>query len=50
MRMNPNVCFEIESKTDMENWKSVILYGTYEELKGLDADKGLEILMSSIIF
>jgi uncharacterized protein len=34
---------------DMSNWKSVIVYGTFEELKGDDANNGLEILMKSIM-
>jgi nitroimidazol reductase NimA-like FMN-containing flavoprotein (pyridoxamine 5'-phosphate oxidase superfamily) len=48
MRKNPNVCFEVDWMKDMSNWKSVILYGTFEELKGNDANNGLEILMKSI--
>lgn len=48
MRNNPNVCFEIDWMKDMSNWKSVIVYGTFEELKGEDANNGLEILMKSI--
>ena len=49
MRNNPNVCFEIDWMKDMNNWKSVIVYGIFEELKGDEANKGLEILMKSII-
>ncbi len=49
MRKNPNVCFEIDWMKDMSSWKSVILYGTFEELKGDDANNGLEILMKSIM-
>jgi len=49
MRNNPNVCFEIDWMKDMSNWKSVIVYGTFEELKGDDANNGLEILMKSIM-
>ena len=49
MRNNPNVCFEIDWMKDMNNWKSVIVYGTFEELKGDEANKGLEILMKSIM-
>lgn len=50
MRKNPNVCFEIDWMKDMSNWKSVIVYGTFEELKGEDANNGLEILMKSIMY
>ena len=49
MRNNPNVCFEIDWMKDMSNWKSVIVYGTFEEPKGDEANKGLEILMKSIM-
>jgi nitroimidazol reductase NimA-like FMN-containing flavoprotein (pyridoxamine 5'-phosphate oxidase superfamily) len=48
MRNNPKVCFEIDWMRDLSNWKSVIAYGTFEELKGDDANNGLEILMKSI--
>src|SRR5690349_1576236 len=33
MRKNPNVCFEVDSMENMANWRGVILWGTYEELK-----------------
>ena len=49
MRKNPKVCFEIDWMKDMNNWKCVIVNGTFEELKGDDANNGLEILMKSII-
>ena len=49
MRNNPNVCFEIDCMKNMKNWKSVIAYGTFEELKGDDAKNGLEILLKSIM-
>jgi uncharacterized protein len=49
MRKNPNVCFEVDWMKDMSNWKSVILYGTFEELEGHDANNGLEILKKSIM-
>lgn len=50
MRNNPNVCFEIDWMKDMSKWKSVIVYGTFEELKGEDANIGLENLMKSIMY
>lgn len=34
LRLNPSVCFEVDSIESMTNWKSVILQGQYEELKG----------------
>jgi hypothetical protein len=32
MRKNPNVCFQVEKLIDSTAWKSVVAYGTYEEL------------------
>jgi nitroimidazol reductase NimA-like FMN-containing flavoprotein (pyridoxamine 5'-phosphate oxidase superfamily) len=32
MRRNPKVCFQVDSIEDMRNWRSVILWGEYEEL------------------
>jgi hypothetical protein len=30
MRINPNVCFEVESVESMAHWRSVILWGRIE--------------------
>ena len=49
MRKNPKVCFEIDWMKNMSTWKSVIAFGTFEELTGSDAKNGLEILMKSIM-
>lgn len=32
MRKNPAVCFEVDEMYDLRNWKSVILWGEYQEL------------------
>ncbi|MDX2046493.1 MAG: pyridoxamine 5'-phosphate oxidase family protein [Chitinophagaceae bacterium] len=32
MRKNPKVCFEVDEMPGADNWKSVIAWGTYEEL------------------
>jgi nitroimidazol reductase NimA-like FMN-containing flavoprotein (pyridoxamine 5'-phosphate oxidase superfamily) len=32
MRRNPNVCFEVDEIKDYNNWRSIILWGIYEEL------------------
>ncbi len=49
MRNNPNVCFEIDWIKNLNNWKSVIAYGTFEELKEDNAKEGLEILLKTIV-
>ena len=46
MRKNPAVCFEVDTITDMSNWKCVIAMGNFEELPhGEERNKGLRILM-----
>ena len=37
MRKNMEVCFEVEVLWDSINWKSVVAWGTFEELKGREA-------------
>jgi nitroimidazol reductase NimA-like FMN-containing flavoprotein (pyridoxamine 5'-phosphate oxidase superfamily) len=32
MRKNPKVCFEVDEMKNMTNWKSVIVWGEYQEL------------------
>lgn len=33
LRLNPKVCFEVDQLTDLRNWKSVILFGTFREIQ-----------------
>jgi len=33
MRQNPEVCFEVDSMKSFTNWKSVIAWGEYQEIK-----------------
>jgi uncharacterized protein len=45
MRRNPEVCFQVDMIENMRNWRSVIVWGEYEELTGnLDQLAGMEIL------
>ena len=48
MRKNPKVCFEIDSIKDTCNWQSVIIWGTFKELK-TEEEKlaGFEVLYKS---
>jgi hypothetical protein len=39
MRKNPEVCFEVESVSNMSDWQSVISWGKYEEITGEAARK-----------
>ena len=34
MQKNPSVCFEVDEMKSFNNWKSVIVWGEYQELKG----------------
>ncbi len=44
LRKNPNICFEADVMMDMANWKSVVIRGVFEELKGDEAEKTRAIL------
>ncbi|MFT3824030.1 MAG: pyridoxamine 5'-phosphate oxidase family protein [Chitinophagaceae bacterium] len=33
MRSNPEICFEVDDMADMANWRCVVMWGTFEELK-----------------
>jgi nitroimidazol reductase NimA-like FMN-containing flavoprotein (pyridoxamine 5'-phosphate oxidase superfamily) len=48
MRANPEVCFEVDDIDDMANWRSVITWGTYEELKGDVAVAAMNLLSSRL--
>lgn len=48
LRKNPNVCFEVDTMTDMRNWQSVVVTGRFEELSGKTAEKAREILFSRV--
>ena len=48
MRANPHVCFEVDHIVSQSNWKSVIAWGTYEELQGDDALAGIERLLAHL--
>ncbi len=48
LRKNPNVCFEVDTLINMRDWKSVIVYGKFEELKNKEAEKAREILFNRV--
>ena len=49
LRKNPNVCFEVDRMLDMANWQSVVVSGTFRELKGKEADKARDYLFSHVL-
>ncbi|MFL5787068.1 MAG: pyridoxamine 5'-phosphate oxidase family protein [Flavisolibacter sp.] len=47
MRKNPEVCFQIDDKKNLDKWRSVILWGEFEEVTEASERKtALEILFS----
>jgi nitroimidazol reductase NimA-like FMN-containing flavoprotein (pyridoxamine 5'-phosphate oxidase superfamily) len=49
MRKNPEVCFQIDSIENMFNWQSVICWGTFEELSGMqEKQEAMQKLISKI--
>jgi nitroimidazol reductase NimA-like FMN-containing flavoprotein (pyridoxamine 5'-phosphate oxidase superfamily) len=46
MRKNPRVCFQIDQMENTADWKSVVIWGTFEELNGELRNKALKKLMS----
>ncbi len=44
MRAEPAVCLEVD-EYEAGSWRSVILWGRYEELAGADADRARELLV-----
>ena len=48
LRKNPLVCFKVDMTTEMRNRQSAIVFGRFEELKGIEAQKAREMLLSHI--
>jgi nitroimidazol reductase NimA-like FMN-containing flavoprotein (pyridoxamine 5'-phosphate oxidase superfamily) len=49
MRKNPKVCFEVDTMENMSNWRSVIAWGTFEELKEpKERKKGMQKLIDRL--
>jgi nitroimidazol reductase NimA-like FMN-containing flavoprotein (pyridoxamine 5'-phosphate oxidase superfamily) len=45
MRKNPHVCFEVDRVEDQSNWRSVVAWGTFEELHGEPAEDAMRIIL-----
>lgn len=48
MREQPKVCLEVDQIDNLANWRSVILWGQFEELTGNGAEEGLQILKNRL--
>lgn len=50
MRQNPQVCFQVDDLTNMANWKSVVVWGNYEELpEGKERREALNKLVDRVL-
>ena len=48
MRKNPQVCFQIDQIDDPAHWRSIILWGKYEELDGDEAEEAIVQLLNRL--
>jgi len=49
MRANPSVCFQVDQRENLANWRSVVAWGTYEELEGSQALDAFQILVARLL-
>ena len=49
MRQNPKVCFQVDEITDTFRWQSAILWGTFEELNGLERQQAMQGIIHRIM-
>lgn len=50
MRKNPKICFEVDIIDTMSNWRSVIAWGEFEELKTTEErEEAMDKLMDRIL-
>ena len=49
MRENPNVCFQVDALANSFKWKSVILWGVYEELQGEERQQAMQGIIHRIM-
>lgn len=48
MRSHPQVCLQAEEIESFFNWRSVVLWGRFEELSGIEAATGMRLLTQKI--
>jgi nitroimidazol reductase NimA-like FMN-containing flavoprotein (pyridoxamine 5'-phosphate oxidase superfamily) len=49
MRANPDVCFQVDQRENLANWRSVVAWGRYEELHGKEAHDALQLLVARLM-
>ena len=48
LRQNPECCFEVDTMNNLADWRSVIAWGTFEELAGEEASKASDQLVKKL--
>ena len=48
MRQNRQVCLQVDQIDDLANWRSVIVWGAYEELSDRPAEEGLQLIKNRL--
>jgi nitroimidazol reductase NimA-like FMN-containing flavoprotein (pyridoxamine 5'-phosphate oxidase superfamily) len=49
MRANPSVCFQVDQRENLANWRSVVAWGVYEELQGKAAFEALQLFVARLM-
>jgi uncharacterized protein len=49
MRANPEVCFQVDHRTGLSDWQSVIAWGRFEELQGSEATRAMDLLLDRLL-
>jgi nitroimidazol reductase NimA-like FMN-containing flavoprotein (pyridoxamine 5'-phosphate oxidase superfamily) len=49
LRANPEACFEVDRRTGLSDWQSVIAWGTFEELDGPEAMRAIGLLLDRLL-
>jgi len=45
LRAHPEACFEVDDVSSIDQWRSVIAWGRFEQLLGAEAREGLDLLL-----
>lgn len=48
LRENPQVCLAVTEVQKLTRWRSVVIDGTFEELKDMEAMKGIQLLITRL--
>lgn len=49
LRKNPKVCFQVDEISDTFRWKSVIVWGTFQELTGEERQQAMQGIIHRIM-